>query len=519
MNMTNLLRIFLSITILLTFSIFGKNKKGQRQVDGCPTAFFCITTYVSEDEDSVLTYEWNKTSIPPERGPKALDKILIATDGKGKHQEVAIYSETINENVFYTKAIWKGKQILISKYDLDISKKLRTINTNRVNFFEGPTISSKSITYIPINTTIEVLENSLPISNENSYIRTKFLGKTGWIPKKLLSDDEYGIRYFKKSISEISKLYVFSASEKQFKIELKIIGDGFQVSECLTFKRKCNVGSHTVENASFGKKQEAVYFQISAHNNYVCEIRREDILYELQRLDNDEIKKEELDPFMNCMRKEETSDPSSEIETDMEKPFDFVTDFERRTLNIRNIKLFTEPNLDANVLTKISPNTFIEIVDNQYPSKDENGFFKIKYNDFIGWIPKDYISDDQFDIKYHKKTIADFSKKFQYISNDDKFKIELRYSGGNLAVSKCLISKSPCKFEKTFGISSFGIKQEAAYFNLKSKSNDTFLCEVRREDLLDALERYEEFNFLNEPIKPFMNCKIKNKITGSYQYY
>lgn len=71
--------------------------------------------------------------------------------------------------------------------------------------------------------------------------------------------------------------------------------------------------------SSFGMPEEAVYFDLTVSDGkqYVCEMRRVDFVGELQRVIDDSITEDELDPFINCSLsesaslEEETSEESS----------------------------------------------------------------------------------------------------------------------------------------------------------------------------------------------------------------
>ncbi|XDD47491.1 hypothetical protein AB3N60_05230 [Leptospira sp. WS39.C2] len=292
--MDHLQKVILISIILLSSSHFGKTKNTPPNDEQCLESNTCIVTYVSEGQGIVFSYQWDKKEIPYENGPKEFDKVLVLIDKNNKYKEIKF------RNLSYLKGIWKGKKILIFDIDLDLSKRLRTLNTNSPNFFELPSPDSNTLPIIPMNTEIKVTENTLPISNENAYIKTTYLGKTGWIPKKMLSDDRYDIQYFRTPIQELVKPYFFTTVESDFQIGLKIKGDGLEVTDCSISGEKCEVQSHTIKDSSFGKKQESVYFVVSANKVYVCEIQRETILHSITFRNREEGALAELETFMSC---------------------------------------------------------------------------------------------------------------------------------------------------------------------------------------------------------------------------
>ncbi|TGL23792.1 SH3 domain-containing protein [Leptospira yanagawae] len=306
MNPYQKIGIFL-ISILLLNGTFVSNSESNQ----CPKKFKCLTTFVALG--SILLARELDLSVSKNSGPKALDLITIPLNENGKIKEVKIA-----ENVFYYQVIWKGKKILISRFDLDTSKTLRTLSQNPIQLYDEPNSSAKILMNIPENIPLDVLENTHPLTQNTGYVKVKFNEKIGWVHRTSLSDDEFDIRFYKKNLRELVRPYLFQVKEKDFNTELKIIGEGFSVFSCKVGEEECSA-KYRMGESSFGMPEEAVDFDltVSGGKQYVCEMRRVDFVGELQRVIDDSITEDELDPFINCSLsesaslEEETSEESS----------------------------------------------------------------------------------------------------------------------------------------------------------------------------------------------------------------
>lgn len=304
MKVSNRICLFQKFVILL-FSLFllnGTDLSRKKEPSDCPKNFTCLTTFISPSAIIPgLDLDLSFIKVNP---PIPLDKVVLPTDKYGKFIEVKI-----DKNVYHYKAFWKGKEILVSRFDLDISKSLRTLGNNSVPLYTDFTPNASIITTIPKNIVFDVMENTNPLTENVGYVKVKYNDQVGWVNRNSLSDDEYDIRYYKKSLQELVSPYVFYVKDNDLKAEFKIFGKGFLVTECKVGDVDCTA-TYQMGESSFGMPQEAVYFNLrtSDDKKYVCEMRRVDFVGELQRVIDEIIIEDELDPFINCNLKEEAEE-------------------------------------------------------------------------------------------------------------------------------------------------------------------------------------------------------------------
>ncbi|TGL39006.1 SH3 domain-containing protein [Leptospira perdikensis] len=260
----------------------------------CPKSYNCLTTYISPG--TILLARELDLSVIWHSRPQHFDKIILLTDKSGKFIEIKI-----DKNVYYYKAIWNGREVLLSRFYLDTSKKLRTLSNKTVQLYDEPSPSAKTVMIIPKNIPLEVIENTHPLTQNSGYVKVNYNDKVGWVKRISLSDDEFDIRFHQMNLENLASPYTFYAKENDFKVELNIIGRGFVVSDCKIGGVECSASSR-MGKSSFGMPEEAVYFDLSVNGgqSHVCEIRRVDFVGELQRLIQEDITEEELDPFINC---------------------------------------------------------------------------------------------------------------------------------------------------------------------------------------------------------------------------
>ncbi|XDD46169.1 SH3 domain-containing protein [Leptospira sp. WS39.C2] len=285
--------------LILLVSLFlwnGTDLSKHKDPSDCPKNFTCLTTYISLDPLTTSHGLNLDLSFIEGISPKPLDKITLPLDKNGKFMEVLVA-----KNVSDYRAFWKGKEILISQFDLDISKRLRTLGNKIVQLQSEPNPSASIITIIPKNIVFDVIENTDPLTKNVGYVKVNYNDKIGWVKRTSLSDDEYDIQYYKKSLEELVRPYIFNVKDKYTSIEFRIVGKGFLVTDCKVHENDCTASSRMGE-ASFGMPEEAVYFDLNVSDEklYVCEMRRVDFVGELQRMIDETITKEELDPFINC---------------------------------------------------------------------------------------------------------------------------------------------------------------------------------------------------------------------------
>lgn len=297
-----------SLFFLLCLLLLGNKPAKENKPDDCIETKSCVLTYVSE-QAIVFAHKLNQEVIYS-NGPIPLDQIILLTDKNGNFIEVEVA-----KNVSFYKALWKGNEILISRFDLDTSKSLRALSNSAVHLTKDPNPNSPIISTIPENTLLDVLENTKPLSQRRGYVKVKFDETIGWAKRDLLSNDKYDIRFFKKRMADIAKPYMYTAEDSKFNITLKIIGDGFKVSNCKISTFECTAEPR-MDRSSFGVDQEAVFFKVNASNEqfFDCEIRREDLLDEWERLDSESITAEELNPFMTCDLKNRETESQMESE-------------------------------------------------------------------------------------------------------------------------------------------------------------------------------------------------------------
>lgn len=289
------------LIFFLFFSFaYGSDQPKKKVTATCPKNYSCIVTYISSEAIAIYARNWQKEIIDHD-GPAPLDPITLLKDKAGNFLEVEI-----SKNVYYYKGFWKGKEILISRFDLDISKSLRTLGLQTIILSKEADPNSPLAGIVPKNILFTVKENTNPLSEQNGFVKIEYNHTVGWVNRTSLSNDPYDIRYHKIGIQEISKPYQFSAFEKDFSTKIRFRGMDFHLLECMISDTECQ-GNPRMGRSSFGEDQEAVYFDLTSKNGsqYNCEIRRADILDELERLAEEQITEEELTPFMNCAIKEE----------------------------------------------------------------------------------------------------------------------------------------------------------------------------------------------------------------------
>ncbi|MCG6140350.1 SH3 domain-containing protein [Leptospira mtsangambouensis] len=301
-----------SKVIVILFSVFllnGANVEKENDESECPPKINCLISYISPGE--IILPRNLDLSVMFENRPVAMDKVMILTDTNGNLIEVEVA-----KNVNYIKVIWKEKEIYLHRSDLDLSKKLRTLGYKIVKLLKEPNLNSSIITDIPENTLLDVIENTNPLTENKGFVKVKFREKEGWVVRNSLSDDHFDIRFHKLSIHDITKPYLFMAKEDDIKLELRINGNGFTVTECRIDEIKCSVTSKIGES-SFGMPQQAIYFDISTNHgqNYLCEIRRQDVLFQLQLLINEYVTEDVLELIMNCSINQESEEESQSDES------------------------------------------------------------------------------------------------------------------------------------------------------------------------------------------------------------
>ncbi|TGM35813.1 SH3 domain-containing protein [Leptospira biflexa] len=300
MNGFNQIGIIKKVGILLIsiFLLNGTDLSKKNKSSECPKNFSCLTTYISLGSIIPgLALDLSLIKVDP---PKPLDKVTLPLDKNGKFIEVKV-----DKNVFYYKAFWKEKEILISRFDLDINRSLRTLANKTVQLISEPSQNASILTIIPQNTLLEVIQNTNPLTENVGYVKVKYNDSEGWVKRSSLSDDEYDIRYDKKNLQELVLPYAFFVKDDNLATEFKIIGKGFVVTECKVGELDCSA-TYRMGESSFGIPEEAVYFDLTVSDGkqYVCEMRRIDFVGELQRVIDEYITENELDPFINCHLRE-----------------------------------------------------------------------------------------------------------------------------------------------------------------------------------------------------------------------
>ncbi|MCW7507018.1 hypothetical protein ND816_04180 [Leptospira levettii] len=302
--------------LILLFSLsllYGSDLSSKIESTECPKNYTCLTTFISPG--SILYARELDLSVIWNDRPSAFDQVTVLADGSGK-----IFEVEVAEKVFYYRVLWKGKEILVSRFDLDLSKSLRTLDIQKISLLKEPTPNGKILANLPKNLVFDVIENTHPLPKKLGYVKVKYEDQVGWVKRSSLSDDEFDIRFYQVSLETLVKPYTFLAREDNFKTELTIVGKDFIVTSCKIGELACNVTSRMGES-SFGMPEEAVYFDLNLSDGkqYVCEMRRVDFVSELQRVIQEEITEEELDPFINCSPKEEETeqtDPEEVNEAD-----------------------------------------------------------------------------------------------------------------------------------------------------------------------------------------------------------
>ncbi|TGM02349.1 hypothetical protein EHQ79_13330 [Leptospira jelokensis] len=307
---------FLKIGIILfSLSLFNRTVLSESVDMGsvrCPKNYKCLQTFYSPG--SFLSVRKLDLSFLGTPHPEAFDPITLLADRNGKLKEVKIA-----ENVYYYQALWKGNEILVSRFDLDIGKSLRTLNVGTVLLLNDPNPNAKVLTTIPMNIVLDVEENTNPLMKRLGYVKVTHHDKVGWVRRDLLSDDEFDIQFYQLNLINLVKAHTFTAKEDNFKTELTITGEGFIVSTCKVGELDCSA-TYRMGESSFGMPEEAVYFDLTVSDGkqYVCEMRRVDFVGELQRVIDGYITEDELDPFINCSLsesetiEEETAEESSD---------------------------------------------------------------------------------------------------------------------------------------------------------------------------------------------------------------
>lgn len=306
---------FKNVLILLSsiFLLYGSDLSSKIETTNCPKNYTCLTTFISPG--SILYARELDLSVIWNARPSAFDQVTVFADGSGK-----IFEVEVAENVFYYRVLWKGKEILVSRFALDLSKSLRTLDIKNVSLLKEPTPDAIILANLPKNLVLDVIENTHPLPKKLGYVKVKYNDQIGWVKRTSLSDDEFDIRYYQVSLETLVKPYTFLAKEDDFKTELTIIGKDFFVTKCKIGDIDCSATTRMGES-SFGMPEEAVYFDLNLSDGkqYVCEMRRVDFVSELQRVIQEEITEEELDPFINCSPKEEETeqtDPEEVNEAD-----------------------------------------------------------------------------------------------------------------------------------------------------------------------------------------------------------
>jgi hypothetical protein len=296
------------ILLISIFLLNGTDLSKKNISSECPKNFSCLTTFISPGSIIPgLALDLSLIKVDP---PKPLDKVTLPLDKNGKFIEVKV-----DKNVFYYKAFWKEKEILISRFDLDINRSLRTLANKTIQLISEPSHNASILTIIPQNTLLEVIENTNPLTDNVGYVKVRYNDSEGWVKRSSLSDDEFDIRYDKKNLQELVLPYAFFVKDENLATEFKIIGKGFVVTECKVAELDCSA-TYRMGESSFGMPEEAVYFDLTVSDGkeYVCEMRRVDFVGELQRVIDEYITENELDPFINCNLKEgeKEEDESSE---------------------------------------------------------------------------------------------------------------------------------------------------------------------------------------------------------------
>lgn len=298
------------ILLISLFLLNGTDFPNQNTQNDCPKNFKCLTTFISPG--SIVPGRDLDLSLFKVNPPIPLDKVTLPLDKDGKFIEIKVTT-----NVFYYKAIWKGKEIIVSRFDLDNSKSLRSLANKTVKLKSEPRPNASVFSIIPANILLEVIENTNPLTEKVGYVKVNYDKKLGWVDRSLLSDDEYDIRYYKKNLQELVRPYLFYVKEDNFSVKFKIIGNGFVVTDCKVGEIDCSA-TYRMGESSFGMPEEAVYFDLSLSDGekYICEMRRVDFVQELQRVIDGSITYDELDPFINCSLNESEKETEETSESE-----------------------------------------------------------------------------------------------------------------------------------------------------------------------------------------------------------
>ncbi|MCW7502683.1 hypothetical protein [Leptospira paudalimensis] len=295
---------FKNVLLFLSFLslLYGSDLSSKIETTNCPKNYSCLTTFISPG--SILYARELDLSVIWTDRPSAFDQVTVLADGNGK-----IFEVEVAEKVFYYRVLWKGKEILVSRFDLDLSKSLRTLDIKKISLLKEPAPNAIILANLPKNLVFDVIENTNPLPKKLGYVKVKYEDQIGWVKRSSLSDDEFDIRFYQVSLETLAKPYTFVAREDNFKTELTIIGKEFVVTNCKIGELECS-GTSRMGESSFGMPEEAVYFDLNLSDGkqYVCEMRRVDFVSELQRVILEEISEGELDPFINCSPREETTE-------------------------------------------------------------------------------------------------------------------------------------------------------------------------------------------------------------------
>jgi hypothetical protein len=296
-----------SCYFLLFFLFLGVVEANEIKVKDCRYTNTCIQTFVSTNDYGISARNL-KGELITLNAPKKLDNVFILTNLNGEVLKVKLA-----ENVFYFKAIFKGKEILIDPRFIDLFKNLRALSKDVVVMYSKPNSKSKRLTIVPPNEILEIKENTIPLSVREGFIKVKYNNYIGYVLRNNLSDDEYDIRFYNLGIEKILKKNIIEVKHDDLVIKIKINGDDFRILECKVFFTECNA-EYKLDRSSYEPDQEALYLIISSsdHKKYLCEITREDILYEFKDLQATEILPVELNPYASCEMKEKSINKPSE---------------------------------------------------------------------------------------------------------------------------------------------------------------------------------------------------------------
>lgn len=268
-----------------------------RRNDSCPIFYFA-------DDESV--YDIKGETLDRVRVPKGA-KFLILTDSDGN----LILGEGEKGKTHY-KALYGDKEIFLWEHYSQYRKAIRVIPSSGVELKEQPNLTSKTITKIPFNATVQLIsesDNSPVPRGATDWKKVQIQESVGWILGKDLTEEDYDAKLFGKTIEQIIPNLIFNVSDSMYDVTLKWRGLNFEEAECKIKNEICSV-SISINKESTNSDSEYLYVGINTEGVdeyttitedsqiFYCKMIREHLLEAYTKYREKSL----ISPFMNCER-------------------------------------------------------------------------------------------------------------------------------------------------------------------------------------------------------------------------